>query len=160
MDSASYTIRDGIVDDLPQVLELIRELAIYEREPDAVVTTVASMERDGFGPRPLFGMIVAEQAGQLVGAAIYYDRYSTWKGRCLYLEDLIVTASCRGQGIGQALFEATMQRAIDQDCQGMSWQVLDWNQPAIEFYQRYQAKLEGQWINGSLSRTQLMDCDR
>lgn len=154
-DPGLFTVRTGTKADLPAVLELIVELAIFEREPDAVKTTIESMERDGFGENSVFGFFVAESESKIVGISLYYYRYSTWRGKCLYLEDLIVTESSRGLGIGKALFEATIQKACDEQCVGMSWQVLDWNQPAIDFYQRYDSKIEKGWLNCSLNAEQL-----
>jgi len=154
----SDAIRVGTESDLPRVLELIVELAIFEKEPTAVETTVESMRRDGFGEHPLFEFFVAEDADQqIVGLSIFYWRYSTWKGKRLYLEDLIVTESARGQGYGKALFDRTVQYAAEQSCTGMMWQVLDWNQSAIDFYKRYQASLDGEWINCRLDRSTLLE---
>ncbi len=152
----STTIRIGKKEDLPQVLELIKELALYERAPHEVTNTVARMEEDGFGQNPIYGLFVAETNKGIVGIAIFYWRYSTWKGKRLYLEDIVVTEKERGQGIGKLLFDRTMQHALDEQCSGMLWQVLDWNEPAINFYKKYyQATLDGSWINCSLERAQL-----
>ncbi len=148
-------IREGTEQDIPQVLKLIHELAVFEREPNAVKTSIDSMLKDGFGAQPVFGMFVAEVQSTIVGASIYYYRYSTWRGRCLYLEDLIVTESYRGQGIGQQLFSRIVRKAKEDECQGISWQVLNWNQPALDFYGKYGAKSEAQWLNCSLSREQI-----
>ncbi len=149
-------IRRGTIEDLPRALELIVELAVFEREPNAVETTVESMAQNGFGENPIFGFFVAEdQSGHVVGLSLYYWRYSTWKGKRLHLEDLIVTESARGQGIGTALFEKTMAFGVEQGCTGMTWQVLDWNEPAINFYKSYQAQLDGEWVNCCLSREQI-----
>jgi GNAT superfamily N-acetyltransferase len=145
-------IRQGIRADIPSVLELVKELARYERALDEVTNTIEQMEKDGFGTNPLFGFFVAEDVGHIVGLSLYYYRYSTWKGKRLYLEDIIVTESVRGKGIGKALFERTMLKTIEDNCAGMTWQVLDWNEPSINFYKRYGAKLDGEWINGSLER--------
>lgn len=147
----SITIRTGTKLDLPQVLELIKELALYERAPHEVTNTVERMEQDGFGVNPIYGLFVAENERGIVGISIYYWRYSTWKGKRLYLEDIIVTEKERGSGIGKLLFDRTMQHALDENCTGMLWQVLEWNEPAINFYKKYyQAKLDGEWINCSL----------
>jgi GNAT superfamily N-acetyltransferase len=150
-------IRIGTKADLPQVLELIKELALYERAPHEVTNTVERMERDGFGPSPIYGLFVAENSKGIVGISIYYWRYSTWKGKRLYLEDIIVTEKERGSGIGKLLFDRTMQHAIDEKCTGMLWQVLDWNEPAINFYKKYNAKLDGEWINCSLETDQIVE---
>jgi GNAT superfamily N-acetyltransferase len=149
-------IRTGQKEDLPRVLELIKELAEYEKAPHEVINTVELMEKDGFGPNPIFGFFVAESENTIVGISLYYWRYSTWKGKRLYLEDLVVSESVRGQGTGKLLFDRTMKHAVDEDCSGMIWQVLDWNEPAINFYKKYGSKLDGEWINASLERDQLI----
>lgn len=147
----TLSIRTGTRQDLPRVLELVKELALYERAPHEVTNTVARMEKDGFGPNPIYGLFVAENENGIVGISIYYWRYSTWKGKRLYLEDIIVTEKERGNGIGKLLFDRTMKHALDEECTGMLWQVLDWNEPAINFYKKYyNAKLDGEWINCSL----------
>lgn len=149
------TIREGVRKDLPRVLELIRELAVYERAPHEVTNTVAKMEVDGFGPAPIFGFFVAEINGFIIGISLYYWRYSTWKGKRLYLEDIIVTENQRGKGAGKLLFDRTMKHALDEQCTGMMWQVLEWNEPAINFYKKYGAKLDDEWTNCSLEQEQL-----
>jgi GNAT superfamily N-acetyltransferase len=150
---SDVNIRVGTKQDLPRVLELIKELALYERAPHEVTNTVERMEKDGFGPNPIYGLFVAENERGIIGISIYYWRYSTWKGKRLYLEDIIVTEKERGSGIGKLLFDRTMQHALDEQCTGMLWQVLDWNEPAINFYKKYySAKLDGEWINCSLER--------
>jgi GNAT superfamily N-acetyltransferase len=151
----SITIRTGTKGDLPRTLELIRELAEYERAPHEVINTVALMEQDGFGSIPIFGFFVAETPNGIAGVSIYYWRYSTWKGKRLYLEDIVVTEKERGKGIGKLLFDRTLQHALDEQCSGMMWQVLDWNEPAINFYRKYRAKLDGEWINCSLEREEI-----
>lgn len=145
-------IREGKKEDLPRVLELIKELATYEKAPDAVTNTVEMMEKDGFGENPVFGFFVAEDKVKgIVGISIYYYRYSTWKGRRLYLEDIVVTESERGGGIGKLLFDRTIQKGKEEGCSGMVWQVLDWNEPAINFYKKYyNATLDPEWINCSI----------
>jgi GNAT superfamily N-acetyltransferase len=148
-------IREGKKQDLTRVLELIRELAEFEKAPHEVTNTVALMEKDGFGANPIYGFFVAEDSGHIVGLSLYYWRYSTWKGKRLYLEDIIVTESQRGQGIGKLLFECTMQKALAENCTGMMWQVLDWNEPAINFYKKYGAKLDSEWVNCSLESSQI-----
>jgi GNAT superfamily N-acetyltransferase len=148
-------IREGKKEDLPQALDLVKELAEYEKAPQEVVNTVAMMEEDGFGKNPIFGFFVAEKNNRIVGIAIYYWRYSTWKGKRLYLEDIVVTESERGNGIGKLLFDRTMQHTLDSNCSGMMWQVLDWNEPAINFYKKYNAKLDGEWINCGLEQDQI-----
>jgi GNAT superfamily N-acetyltransferase len=148
-------VRKGTKEDLPRVLELVKELALYERAPEQVSNTVAMMEADGFGPNPIYGLYVAERGGVIVGISVFYYRYSTWKGRRLYLEDIIVTEQERGNGIGKQLFEVTMKRALNDQCTGMMWQVLDWNEPAINFYKKYGATLDGEWVNCTLEADQI-----
>lgn len=148
-------IRTGIKSDLPRVLELIKELAEYEKAPHEVTNTVAMMESDGFSDAPVYGFFVAEDESRIVGLALYYWRYSTWKGKRLYLEDIIVTESERGKGVGKLLFDRTMRHTLDSNCTGMMWQVLDWNEPAINFYKKYGSKLDGEWINCNLERSQI-----
>jgi GNAT superfamily N-acetyltransferase len=149
------TIRNGKKADLPRVLELVKELALFEKAPHEVTNTIELMEHDGFGPDPVYGFFVAENNEGIVGLSLYYWRYSTWKGRRLYLEDIIVTESQRGKGVGKLLFDRTMQHSLDENCTGMMWQVLDWNEPAINFYKKYNAKLDGEWINCHLERKQI-----
>ena len=140
-------IRKGTRADIPQVFELVQELALYEKAPEQVSNTAQQMAEDGFGPNPIFGLLVAEVTGHIVGISLYYTRYSTWKGKRLYLEDLIVTESMRGHGLGKLLLDATVEEARNTNCTGMMWQVLDWNEPSIAFYEKYGAKLDGEWVN-------------
>lgn len=151
----SITIRQGRKEDLPRVLELIKELAEYERAPHEVINTVKKMEIDGFGANPVYGFFVAENSHAIVGLSLYYWRYSTWKGKRLYLEDIVVTESERGQGAGKLLFDRTMEKALEEECTGMMWQVLDWNEPAINFYKKYGANLAQDWINCNLEADQI-----
>jgi len=144
-------VRVGRKDDLPVVLELIKELADYEKELHQVSNTVKQMEIDGFGENPIFDFFVVEDQGKIVGTSIYYYRYSTWKGKRLYLEDIVVTQKRRGEGFGKVLFDATVEKAKSVGCTGMMWQVLDWNEPAINFYKKYEASFDNEWINCSLS---------
>lgn len=148
-------IRSGVKHDLPRVLELIKELALFEKALDQVSNTIERMEEDGFGANPIYGFFVAEREDEIVGLSLYYYRYSTWKGKRLYLEDIIVTEKERGNGLGKKLFERTMKFAVEQKCTGMMWQVLDWNEPAISFYKKYNAKLDDEWINGHLEAEQI-----
>lgn len=152
---ASINIRTGRKQDLPRVLELVKELAEFERAPHEVVNTVELMEKDGFGSNPIFGFFVAENENGIVGLSLYYWRYSTWKGKRLYLEDIIVTEKERGKQIGKLLFERTMQHTLDEDCSGMMWQVLDWNEPAINFYKKYGSEIKDEWMNCSLESSQI-----
>lgn len=146
-----FNIRDGKKEDLPTALALIRELAIYEKAEHELVNSVAMMEKDGFGVQPVFGFVVAEElGGEIFGMSLYYYRYSTWKGKRLYLEDLIVKEAKRGCGAGKRLFERTVEIAKATECTGMTWQVLDWNEPAINFYKKYNSRVEAGWLNCNL----------
>lgn len=147
-------IRKAEKEDMAEVHALIRELAVYEKAEQEVETTVESMIEDGFGSDPLFSCLVAEIEGKIEGIALYYWRYSTWKGRCLYLEDFVVREEQRGKGLGIALFEHLFRIARDQRAALITWQVLDWNEPAIRFYKRLGAELDPEWLNGKLTRSQ------
>lgn len=138
-------IRKGQKQDMPAVLELIRELAIFEKEPDAVVVTVADLERDGFGDNPLFYTFVAEVDDKIVGMALYYYRYSTWKGRTIHLEDLIVNEKMRGTGVGLALYKEIIAQGKRDNVRRIEWNVLDWNTPAIDFYEKSGARILTDW---------------
>jgi GNAT superfamily N-acetyltransferase len=142
-------IRPGTAADIPQAFNLVTELAVYELAADQVTNTAEQMLEDGFGPNPLFGLIVAEddETNKLVGIALYYFRYSTWKGKRLYLEDIIVTESHRGMGIGKLLLDETIETARQTNCTGAMWQVLDWNKPAIGFYQQFGTRFDDGWTN-------------
>ncbi|ADQ17046.1 Diamine N-acetyltransferase [Leadbetterella byssophila DSM 17132] len=140
-------IRKATIEDVPAIMELVRELAVYEKAPEEVTNTEERMRKEGFGEHPAFECILAEKDGTVVGMSLYYYRYSTWKGRRLYLEDLIVTEKARGTGLGKILLDRTIEIAKEVGCSGMMWQVLDWNTPAIEFYKKYNARLDGEWIN-------------
>lgn len=152
-----YSIRDGKKEDLPRVLELIRELALYEKAPEQVSNTVEMMEQDGFGKHPVYGLLVCEkiETSEIIGIAVYYFRYSTWKGKRLYLEDIVVTESERGNGAGKLLFDQIMAKSLEENCTGMMWQVLDWNEPAINFYRKYGAYLEPGWLNAHLQQAEI-----
>lgn len=154
--TANYQLRRGVEADLPQVLGLIRELAEYEKAPEAVTNTLEAMRRDGFGPQPIFGFFVLEnEAAEIIGLALYYTAYSTWKGRMLYLEDLVVTEAARRGGLGRQLFDAVVAEARATGAVRMKWQVLDWNEPAIGFYKKLGATIENEWLNGNLDEDQL-----
>lgn len=140
-------IRKGVEADLPAVLALIKELALYEKAPHEVTNTVEKMKVDGFGENPVFGFFVAELDATILGISLYYTRYSTWKGRCLYLDDIVVTEAYRRKGIGKQLFDATLHHAKENGFAHMNWQVLEWNSPAIEFYKKEKAELDAEWIN-------------
>lgn len=138
-------IRKGNIDDMDAVLELITELAVFEREPDAVVITAEDLKRDGFSENPRFETFVAEAGNKIVGMALYYYRYSTWKGRTLHLEDLIVTETMRGNGVGQALYKEVIAEGKRENVRRIEWNVLDWNEPAIRFYEKSGAKVLTDW---------------
>jgi GNAT superfamily N-acetyltransferase len=142
-------------EDCPRLMELIHELAVFELAPEQVTVTLAEFEEAGFGSKPVWKTFVAEDNGVIIGMALYYIRYSTWKGQRLYLEDLIVTESYRGKGAGKLLFNRIVQEAQELGFNGMTWQVLDWNEPAIKFYNKYEAGIEAGWLNASLSKEQL-----
>tara|TARA_B100000780_G_C20791706_1_gene314398 strand:- start:70 stop:543 length:474 start_codon:yes stop_codon:yes gene_type:complete len=148
-------IRKGVQTDLPQVLDLIKELAIYENAIDEVTIKLEDLERDGFGSEKLFHFLVAINEKELVGIAFYYTRYSTWKGKILYLEDFVVKEKDRGKGIGTLLFEEIVRVCKNKEYNGMAWQVLDWNEPAINFYKKYKASLSSSWLNCKLSKNQI-----
>ncbi|MEM8939450.1 MAG: GNAT family N-acetyltransferase [Bacteroidota bacterium] len=141
------TIRKGKKEDLPSILELIKELAEYEKELHQVSNTVEMMEQDGFGPQSIFASLVADLNNKIIGTSIYYFRYSTWKGKRLYLEDLVVTKAHRRDGVGKLLFEKTIEIAKATNCSGAMWQVLDWNEPAINFYKKYNTRFDEEWVN-------------
>lgn len=138
-------IRDARIEDMPKVLELIKELAAFENEPDAVITTVETLEKEGFGENPLFHVFVAEVNGKIEGMALVYYRFSTWKGRTLHLEDLIVREEMRGTGIGNALYRKVIAYAKEQGLKRVEWVVLDWNKHAIDFYERSGANILKDW---------------
>jgi GNAT superfamily N-acetyltransferase len=143
----SFTIAKATEADVPAILSLIKELAAFEREPDAVVVTEAVLLRDGFGFAPLYHCLVGKENGIVVGISFCYIRYSTWKGPRLYLEDLIVAHSARGKGYGSALFDATIELAKEMGCGAVCWQVLDWNTPAIDFYIKKGAVHNPGWLD-------------
>ncbi|MEO7210824.1 MAG: GNAT family N-acetyltransferase [Chitinophagaceae bacterium] len=144
------TIRNAVENDCPRMLELITELAVYERAPDAVTVSLAHFAASGFGEKPVWWAFVAEENNVIIGFALYFIRYSTWKGQRMYLEDLLVTEKARGKGVGKLLFDELLIEARQRKMSGLAWQVLDWNEPAINFYKKYNAKMESEWLNGSL----------
>ena len=145
------TIRVAVKEDCTAMMELIKELALYEKAPQEVTVSFEHFVESGFGPNPVWWAFVAEQEGKVIGFALYYIRYSTWKGQRLYLEDLLVTEALRGKGIGSLLFDRLIEECRLKKYSGMVWQVLDWNEPAINFYKKYNANLDPEWVNGSLS---------
>ena len=138
-------IRKATKNDMPSVLELIQELATFEKEPDAVVVTVDDLVRDGFSENPLFQCFVAEVDGEIIGMALYYYRFSTWKGKTIHLEDLIVKENKRGTGAGFALYKEIIKQGKSENVRRIEWNVLDWNTPAIDFYEKSGAKVLGDW---------------
>ncbi|MDP4131047.1 MAG: GNAT family N-acetyltransferase [Bacteroidota bacterium] len=149
------TLRRAVISDCADMMTLVRELAIFEKAPAAVTVSLEHFRESGFGKNPVWQAFVATiskpgQQEKLVGLSLFYIRYSTWKGQRLYLEDLIVNEKFRGKGIGKMLFEKTLQEARDLQLNGMTWQVLDWNEPAILFYQKYGANIESGWLNCNL----------
>ena len=141
----NYSIRKATKADMPAVLELIKELADFENEPDAVTVTVETLEKEGFGEDPLFQVFVAEVEGKIEGMALFYHRFSTWKGRTVHLEDLIVRKEKRGTGLGSALYKEVIKYAQEQGLRRVEWVVADWNQHAIDFYERSGATLQKEW---------------
>jgi len=150
-----FNIRFATAEDCPRLLELINELAVYEQAPEEVTVTLDHFIDAGFGEKPVWKAYVAEVNHTIVGFALYYTRYSTWKGCRLYLEDFIVTEEFRGKGIGKVLFEKVIEEAKNGHYNGMVWQVLDWNEPAINFYNKYKAHLESGWLNAAFSKEQI-----
>ena len=150
-------IRKGLASDLPRVLELIKELAAYEKAPLEVENTVEEMIEDGFKENPIYHLLIAEENSIILGIAIYYIKYSTWKGKCVFLEDIIVTETERGKGTGAKLFEEVIKVSKEMKVRRMEWQVLDWNEPALNFYKKYNAHLDSEWVNGKLTYDQLQN---
>ena len=146
----AITVRRATKEDCPRLLELVKELALYEKAPDEVTVTLAHFEESGFGSKPVWWAFVAEEEGFIFGFALYYIRYSTWKGQAMYLEDIVVTEKARGKGIGKLLFDQLIEEAREKGFKRMVWQVLEWNEPAINFYNKYKAEFDGEWLNGSL----------
>lgn len=151
----NINIRKGKKEDLPAVLGLIRELALFEKAPDQVTNTLAAMEEDGFGDRPVYQLQVAEWNGEIVGMALYFVKYSTWKGKGLYLDDLVVTEKHRGKGIGTQLLRAYLSEAKAMGARQAHWQVLDWNMPAIDLYRKMGATIESDWLDCKLTAAQI-----
>lgn len=148
-------IRKGYKSDLPMVLDLIKELALYENSAGEVILTVEDLERDGFGEHPVFNFFVAENNKEIIGLALYYIKYSTWKGKCIFLEDIIVTEQFRNQGVGKKLFDEVVEAAKKMNVQRLEWQVLDWNKPAIKFYEKLNSLFDTNWINCKITKEQI-----
>jgi GNAT superfamily N-acetyltransferase len=144
------TIRRAIKEDCPRLLELVQELATYEKAPNEVTVTLDHFIESGFGKNPVWWTFVAEADGVIQGFALYYIRYSTWKGQAMYLEDILVTNEMRGKGIGKLLFDRLIEEAKEKKFNRIIWQVLDWNEPAINFYKKYNADFDGGWLNCSI----------
>jgi GNAT superfamily N-acetyltransferase len=156
MDNSNIiTVRKAESKDAGILFQFIEELAEFERAPHEVTNTPERIIQDGFGDKPAFTAAIAEYNGEPAGIYVWYIRYSTWKGRGLYLEDIIVSEKFRGKGIGRALMKALMEDALEADVHYMTWQVLDWNEPAIEFYGKYTPVFDGEWINVRMSREQI-----
>jgi len=144
-------LRRAVREDCPRLLELIQELADYERAPQEVTVNLDHFTESGFGPHPVWWAFVVTVGDRIEGFALYYIRYSTWKGQRLYLEDLIVTDKMRGRGLGKLLFDRLLEEVKEKEFSGMVWQVLDWNEPAINFYKKYKAEFDPGWINCSVN---------
>jgi GNAT superfamily N-acetyltransferase len=164
----NFNIRRAVKEDCPRLLELVQELATYERAPNEVTVTLDHFTESGFGKNPVWWAFVAEllstseegqsplatswrgAGGEVVGFALYYIRYSTWKGQAMYLEDILITNEMRGKGIGRLLFDRLVEEAREKKFNRIIWQVLDWNEPAINFYKKYNAEIDGGWLNCSI----------
>jgi GNAT superfamily N-acetyltransferase len=156
--NGSFYVRRAVAEDMPAVHALIHELAIYEKAGHEHSCTVETLVADGFGQKPLFECLVGcLPDGNIIGMALFYTKYSTWKGACMYLDDLIVTEAYRGIGLGKVLLTQLMCLARDRQMQRLEWQVLDWNEPAIDFYRKMGALLESEWVNCRLTFEQLQD---
>lgn len=144
-------IRRAEKKDCPRLLELVTELAVYEKAPLEVTVTLEHFEESGFGSNPVWWAFVAEENNIVLGFALYYIRYSTWKGQRMYLEDILVTEDARGKGIGKLLMDQLIVEAKEKNFNGITWQVLEWNEPAINFYKKYNASFDPEWVNVSIS---------
>lgn len=149
------TTRKATKQDVPEILSLIQELATYERAPQEVTITPSDLEEDGFGYHPLYEAILAELDGKVVGMAFYFISYSTWKGRCLFLEDIIVKVEQRNKGIGRILFGKVIEKAKEIGAKRLQWQVLEWNKSAIDFYKKYNSNFDPEWLNCKLTEEQI-----
>jgi GNAT superfamily N-acetyltransferase len=143
-------IRPAVKEDCTRMMELIHELAVYEKAPEQVVVSFDHFVASGFGAQPVWWAIVAEVNGNVEGMALYYIRYSTWKGQRMYLEDLVVAENMRGHKIGSLLFDALIIEAKAKSFKGMNWQALDWNEPALNFYRKYNSDFDPEWVNCSI----------
>ncbi len=154
----SMIIRRAVKEDCARLLELVNELAVYEKAPDEVTVSLQHFEESGFGEQPVWWAFVAaspnpsKRGGEIIyGFALYYIRYSTWKGQRMYLEDLLITQEMRCKGIGTLLFDRLVEEAKEKNFHGIVWQVLEWNEPAIQFYKKYNADFDGEWVNCSIT---------
>ncbi|HRN93441.1 MAG TPA: GNAT family N-acetyltransferase [Chitinophagales bacterium] len=150
-------IRKANPNDVPAMLQLVKELAEFEREPEAVINTEAMMLEDGFGKNSIYSAFVAELNTKILGIALYYTAYSTWKGKILYLDDIVVTEKQRRSGIGKKLIDAVLREANTLGVNQIRWQVLEWNTPAIAFYKTLGVELDPQWINCRMSKEQIQN---
>ena len=145
-------IKKAVQEDCESIMKLVHELAVYEKAPDEVTVSMEHFIQSGFGKKPVWEAFVAEQESNVIGFALYYIRYSTWKGQRMYLEDLLVTENMRGKGAGKLLFDKLIEECKNKNYSGLVWQVLDWNEPAINFYKKYEGvKMENEWLNCSLN---------
>jgi len=140
-------LRKAEREDCARILALVKELAVYEKAPNEVTVTLEHFEQSGFGSRPVWWAFVAEINGQIEGFALFYIRFSTWKGQRMYLEDFYVNEEFRGKGLGKLLFDRLIKEAQRRKLNGIQWQVLEWNEPAINFYKKYNAIMDGEWLN-------------
>jgi GNAT superfamily N-acetyltransferase len=147
MEGTEIVIRKAVKEDCKRILELVRELAHYEKAPHEVSVTQEHFEQSGFGYKPVWWAYVAEVDGMIEGFALFYIRFSTWKGQRMYLEDFYVSEDMRGKGLGRLLFETLIKEAKRRKLNGIQWQVLEWNEPAINFYKKYDAAFDGEWVN-------------
>jgi len=153
----NFTVRKAVKKDAADILRLIKELAEYEKAPQEVRVSLEELENDGFGPNAVYSAFVAEADGVILGMALYYIKYSTWKGKCIYLDDIVVSEKYRRFGIGGKLFEEVVKVCQAMGARKMDWQVLDWNEPAIAFYKKYNTVFSDEWVNCTLHEKQLKD---
>ena len=152
LEETKIVIRRAVKEDCKEMMQLVNELALYEKAPEEVTVDFDHFVESGFSGKPVWWAFVAEVDGKVVGFALYYIRYSTWKGQRLYLEDILVTESSRGKGIGKLLFDRLIEEAKEKKFSGMVWQVLDWNEPAINFYKKFDGvTFDREWVNCSLN---------